>query len=161
MQTSAAKIKTIKELIKIVGKAKSEGKIIVTTNGCFDILHVGHTNYLENAKNMGDILIVGLNSDKSVKRNKGDKRPIVGEKERAKVIAALTAVDYVFIFNEETPKPWLLKIKPHIHVKGGDYGYGQNLIEKKLVEKYGGRMALAPHVKNRSTTKLIKKIKNL
>lgn len=155
-----SKIKRLTELIKIVKKLKSQNKKIATTNGVFDILHYGHVKYLEEAKKLGDILIVGVNSDKSVKENKGDKRPINDEKSRMWVLAALESVDYVFLFNEKDPRSWLSKIKPDIHVKAGDYKLDQ-IIEKGIVEKNGGKIVIAKAEKQYSTTKVINKILSL
>lgn len=152
-----SKIKTLNQLIKIVQKLKSQNKKIVTTNGVFDILHYGHVKYLEQAKKLGDILIAGINTDKSVKENKGDKRPINGEKSRISVLAALESVDYVFLFNEKDPRNWLDKIKPNVHVKAGDYKLSQ-IIEKNVVERNGGKIAIAKAEKGHSTTGLINKI---
>lgn len=152
-----SKIKTLRELIKIVESLKSQNKKIVTTNGVFDILHVGHVKYLEESKKLGDVLIVGVNTDKSVKQNKGDKRPINDEKSRASVLAALESIDYVFLFNEKDPRNWLSKIKPNIHVKAGDYKLNQ-IIEKDIVEKNGGKIIIASSEKDHSTTKIINKI---
>lgn len=154
------KIKTLNELIKIVQKLKSKNKKIVTTNGVFDILHLGHIKYLEQAKKLGDILIVGINTDKSVKVNKGDKRPINGEKSRIGVLAALESVDYVFLFDEKDPREWLEKIKPSIHVKAGDYKLSR-IIEKDAVEKNNGKIVIAKVEKGFSTTRLINRILNL
>ena len=159
MTNSNKKIKTLKELIRVVEKLKSQNKKIVTTNGVFDILHLGHVRYLEGAKRLGDVLIVGVNSDSSVKQNKGDKRPINNEKSRIGVLAALESVDYSFLFNEKDPRKWLEMLKPDIHVKAGDYKLSQ-IIEKGVVEKNGGRIAMAKMLKGYSTTKLIKKILN-
>ena len=153
------KIKTLKQLIPIIKKLKSQNKKIATTNGVFDILHLGHAKYLEQAKKLGDILIVGVNSDSSVKQNKGDKRPINSEKSRIGVLAALESVDYVFLFNEKHPRKWLEILKPNIHVKAGDYKLSQ-VIEKNVVEKNNGKVVLIPMLKGYSTTKLIKKILN-
>ena len=151
------KIKTVKELVVIVGKLKSNNKKIVTTNGVFDLLHAGHVSYLEKAKALGDILIVGINSDSSVKQNKGDKRPINSEVARLRVMASLESVDYVFLFNEKDPKTWLGKLKPDIHAKAADYKLSE-IIEKAIVEKNGGKIVLIPIEKGFSTTKTIKKI---
>ena len=151
------KIKTLSELIKIVQTLKSKNKKIITTNGVFDILHYGHVKYLEEAKKLGDILIVGVNTDKSVKQNKGDKRPINNEKSRLNVLAALESVDYVFLFHEKDPRKWLNKIKPDIHVKAGDYKMNQ-IIEKDVVEKNNGKIVIARAEKGHSTTNLIGKI---
>ncbi len=151
------KIKTLKELIKIVENLKNQNKKIITTNGVFDILHFGHVIYLEHAKKLGDILIIGINTDKSVKQNKGDKRPINDEKSRASVLAALESVDYVFLFDEKEPSSWINKIKPNIHVKAGDYKLSQ-IIEKDAVEQNGGKIVIAKVEKGYSTTSLINKI---
>src|SRR3989338_2526610 len=151
------KIKTLKELIKIVQKLKSQNKKIVTTNGVFDILHLGHVRYLEEAKKLGDVLIVGINSDKSVKQIKGDKRPINDEISRIAVLAALESVDYAFLFDENDPRNWLEQMKPDIHVKAGDYRLSQ-IIEKNIVEKNGGKIVIAKMEKGYSTTNVINKI---
>jgi glycerol-3-phosphate cytidylyltransferase len=153
------KIKTLNELIKIADKLKKQNKKIVTTNGVFDILHLGHVKYLEEAKKLGDVLIVGVNTDKSVKINKGDKRPINDEKSRISVLAALESVDYVFLFDEKDPRKWLEKIKPTVHAKAGDYK-ASRIIEKGSVEKNGGKIVIAKMEKGYSTTKLISKILN-
>ncbi len=152
------KIVTLKNLIRIAQKLKKQHKKIVTTNGVFDILHFGHVRYLEEAKKLGDVLIVGVNADSSVKRIKGNKRPINDEKSRISVLAALESVDYVFLFDEEDPINWLSKIKPNFHVKAGDYKLSQ-IIEKNVVEKNNGKVVLTPMVKGYSTTKLIDRIK--
>ena len=157
MSTIKQKIKTLSELIKIVQTLKSKNKKIITTNGVFDILHLGHVKYLEEAKKMGDVLIVGVNTDKSVKQNKGDKRPINDEKSRTSVLAALESVDYVFLFDEKDPRSWLDKLKPNIHVKAGDYKPNQ-IIEKTIVEKNKGEIFISRIEKNHSTTKIINKI---
>ena len=152
-----SKIKTLNELIKIVQTLKSQGKKIITTNGVFDILHYGHVKYLEEAEKMGNVLIVGVNTDKSVKENKGDKRPINNQKSRLSVLAALESVDYVFLFGEKDPRGWLNKIKPDIHVKAGDYKLSQ-IIEKAVVEKNNGKVVISKAEKNYSTTRIINKI---
>lgn len=152
-----SKIKTLNELIKIVKTLKSQNKKIVTTNGVFDILHYGHVKYLGQAKKLGDILIIGVNTDKSVKENKGEKRPINDEKSRLLVLAALESVDFVFLFDEKDPRKWLNKIKPNIHVKAGDYKLSQ-IIEKDVVERNGGKIVIAKAEKNYSTTNLINKM---
>lgn len=154
------KITTLKNLVKIVKKLKKQNKKIVTTNGVFDILHFGHVKYLEEAKKLGDVIIVGVNSDKSVKENKGDKRPINDEKTRIGVLAGLESVDYAFLFNEKDPRKWLEKIKPNVHVKAGDYKMRQ-IIEKDVVEGNGGRIVIAKALKGYSTTGLIDKILTL
>ena len=154
------KIVTLKQLIRIVNKLKKQNKQIITTNGVFDILHLGHVKYLENAKKLGDVLIVGVNTDSSVKQNKGDKRPINEQKSRVGVLAALGCVDYVFLFNEKDPRNWLSKIKPNIHVKSTDYKLNE-IIEKTTVEKNKGKVILSSMIKGHSTTNIINKILKL
>lgn len=136
---------------------KKQHKKVVFTNGVFDILHVGHLTYLEEAKSFGDILVVGINSDSSVKINKGDKRPINSEFDRAKMILGLKPVDYAVIFNEKTPVEIIEKIKPDIHIKGGDYKK-EDLPETKVVEENGGIVKILSFVDNKSTTGVIEKI---
>ena len=151
------KIKTISELKHISEELRNQNKKIVTTNGVFDILHIGHIRYLQEAKKLGDILIVAVNSDFSTKRIKGPKRPLNNEKDRVEALAALECVDYVAIFNEENPIKILEQIKPNIHVKGGDYDINQ-IIEKDTVEENKGKVVLIPKVKDYSTSNLINKI---
>ncbi len=155
---SKEKIKSIKEIEKICEEFRKKNKKIVTTNGVFDILHIGHIRYLEEAKKQGDILIIGLNSDYSVRKNKGPKRPINSEESRSEVLSALETVDYVVIFEEDTPIKMLSKIKPDIHVKGGDYDINQ-IVEKDIVEQNDGKVVLVPMIKGFSTTKIIELIK--
>lgn len=155
-----SKIKTLNEILVIVDKLKNKGKNIVTTNGVFDILHVGHVRYLKQAKNLGDVLIIGVNSDKSAKKIKGPGRPIVPEHERMEMLAALEGVDYVLKFDEPDPCAWLEKLKPNIHVKGGDYTMDQ-IIEKDAVEKNGGKIVLVGKINTKSTTDIIGKIKQM
>ncbi len=162
MATAKNKIKKLGEVIKITQKAKGVGKKVVTTSGCFDLLHLGHVRYLEHAKSLGDILIVGVNSDESVKRNKGPRRPLVPQKERAELLVALKPVDFVFIFDEETPARWIQKIKPDVFAKGSDYTVNEiRGVIGNVVEKNGGRIMLVPEVKGRSTTELIRRIARL
>ena len=153
------KIKSREDLKKIVKDLKKQNKIIVTTNGVFDILHLGHIKYLEKAKKLGDILIVALNSDSPVKQIKGPKRPINNQDVRAETLSALECVDYIVIFDEVDPVKILSEIKPNIHVKGGDYKITQ-IIEKDIVEKNNGKIILIPKIKGYSTTNLIKRILN-
>lgn len=143
---------------EVIENIKRDGKKIVFTNGCFDILHVGHLRYLEEAKMFGDILVIGLNSDASVKRLKGDKRPIVPEYERAEMLLGLKCVDYVVIFEEDTPVELLGEVKPDVHVKGGDYTKDR-LPEAEIVERNGGRVEIVSLIKGKSTTNIVKKIK--
>jgi len=144
-----------KELIE---KLKSQNKKVVFTNGCFDILHVGHLRYLTEAKKQGDVLIVGVNSDDSVKRLKGDTRPINGENDRAEMLCGLKPVDYTVIFKEDTPERLIEELQPSIHVKGGDYTKDQ-LPETKIVESYGGEVRILSFVEGKSTTNILNKIK--
>jgi D-beta-D-heptose 7-phosphate kinase/D-beta-D-heptose 1-phosphate adenosyltransferase len=152
------KIKTIKEIKKICEKLKKENKIIVFTNGCFDIIHPGHIKLLKKAKSLGDILIVGLNKDNSVKKLKGKMRPIIDEKGRAEILSSLSMVDYIVLFGEETPIRLIENILPHYIVKGGDYKEDE-VVGKEVVEKYGGKVVIVPLYKKYSTTNLLKKIK--
>ncbi len=146
------------EILKIVEKLKNENKKIVFTNGCFDILHVGHVRYLNKSAEFGDILIVGLNSDASVKRLKGESRPLNNENDRAEVLSALKSVDYVVLFNEDTPENLLECIKPDIYTKGADYTL-ETLPEAKTVIKNGGHVEFIEMVDGKSTTNIINNIK--
>ena len=143
---------------ELIENWKKEGKKIVFTNGCFDIIHAGHVDYLEKAKLLGDKLIVGLNSDNSVKRIKGKERPIIPEKYRKKVLEALKPVDLVIIFQEDTPENLIKKIKPDVLVKGGDWKI-ENIVGAKFVKSYGGKVKTIEFVYDISTTKIINKIK--
>ncbi|OGC04215.1 hypothetical protein A2276_06385 [candidate division WOR-1 bacterium RIFOXYA12_FULL_43_27] len=158
-EPAGKKIKSRNELAKIVRRLKSQGANIVFTNGCFDILHLGHARYLREAKKLGDILIVGLNSDSSVKKLKGNSRPYVTELERAEVLASLECVDYVTIFGESRPDNLLKLLKPKVHVKGGDYKM-EHLPEAKLVKALGGKVVIIPPVAGRSTTNIVEKIRS-
>jgi len=154
------KIKNINELKEIVAELRAKSKKIVTTNGIFDILHIGHIRYLQEAKKLGNILIVAVNSDSSTKKLKGPKRPLNNENDRAEALAALECVDFVTIFNEENPIKILGIIKPNVHAKGGDYDISQ-IIEKDAVEKNNGKVVLIPKVRGYSTTDFIKKVVDL
>lgn len=151
------KIKTHKALKRIISRLKAKGKIIVFTNGCFDLLHYGHVKYLEDAKRKGDILVVAINSDASVRRIKGSRRPIVKEKDRLKIIAGLESVDYVVLFPEDTPFKLIKLLKPDILVKGADWKR-DDIIGSDFVLSCGGKVSNINLVKGRSTTKLIKEI---
>ena len=133
------------------------GQRVVFTNGCFDILHAGHVRYLSKARSFGDCLVLGLNSDASVRRIKGPARPINNEQDRAEVVGALSCVDYVVIFDEPTAEELITKVHPDVYVKGGDYTL-ETLPEGQLVQKYGGRVELVKLVEGRSTTNVINKI---
>ena len=134
-----------------------KNKKIVFTNGCFDIIHAGHVRYLTAAKNFGDILIVGLNTDDSVRRLKGNSRPINNQNDRAEVLLGLKAVDHVILFGEQTAEALISEIQPDIYVKGGDYTL-ETLPEAKIVQNYGGRVELVNLVAGKSTTNIIEKI---
>jgi D-beta-D-heptose 7-phosphate kinase/D-beta-D-heptose 1-phosphate adenosyltransferase len=151
------KIYSREKLKKIIDRLRKEGKKIVFTNGCFDILHVGHTRYLEEAKKQGDVLVLGLNSDDSVRSIKGQKRPVIPENERADVVAALESVDFVTIFPELTPLELIEYLKPDVIVKGGDWKEEQ-VVGRKSLEKWGGRVIIIPEIKGSSTTNVIEKI---
>lgn len=155
-----AKVKTRPELEKTLARLREEGKRAVWTNGCFDILHAGHITYLQRAASEGDVLVVGLNSDASVQSLKGPSRPVVPEAERALLLSALECVDYVLIFDEESPANLLRQLQPAVYAKGGDYELDTiNQEERHIVEEYGGRIALIPGVQGHSTTNLIARIK--
>lgn len=149
------KVVTIDELVKIL--ENKNNKKVVFTNGCFDIFHVGHSRYLKQTSKLGDILIVAINSDSSVKRLKGEKRPIVSQEERAELIASLGFVSYVVIFEEDTPYNVISKIKPDIITKGGDYN-PDDVVGKDIVESYGGKVVICPLIEGKSTTNIIEKI---
>jgi rfaE bifunctional protein nucleotidyltransferase chain/domain len=146
----------LKERLDIL---KGEGKTIVFTNGCFDIIHAGHVRYLSEAKKLGDILVLALNSDSSVRLIKGDERPIVPEEERAIVVGSLKSVDYVTVFDEETPLRLIEYLRPHILVKGGDWKE-ENVVGRDAVREWGGEVVIIPEVKGASTTNIIEKIRN-
>ncbi len=151
------KVLNLNQLKKVLEKERAKGKKVVFTNGCFDLLHLGHIRCLKKAKKKGDILIVGLNSDSSVKKLKGSNRPLVPQAERAEILASLSCVDYVIVFPDEKPIKLIWEIKPDIHVKGGDYK-GKVLPEEKVVKSYGGKVILIKEEKGYSTTKLIERI---
>ena len=147
-----------KNIGNVVTTLKAEGKKIVFTNGCFDILHVGHVRYLKEAKALGDILILGLNSDCSVKSLKGSNRPINNESDRAEVLSALKSIDYVVIFDEKTAENIVGEVKPDIYAKGGDYSI-DTLPEAKIVAEHGGKTVLLQLVDGKSSTNIINKCK--
>jgi rfaE bifunctional protein nucleotidyltransferase chain/domain len=150
-------VKSINELIEIRDKLKKENKKVVFTNGCFDILHAGHVDYITKAKEKGDILIVAVNSDASMKRIKGTSRPIVPQNERAFIISSLKPVDYVVIFEEDTPYEVITKLVPDILVKGEDWSI-ENIVGKDIVEANGGKVETIKFVNNQSTTNIIKTV---
>ena len=147
----------LKNNYSIINKIKSEGKKIVFTNGCFDLLHVGHIKYLSQAKDLGDILIIGLNSDKSVKKLKGDNRPINSFEDRAKLLAALKSVDLVIMFEEQTPENLIKEIIPDVLVKGGDYDI-EEIVGYQTVIDNGGQVKTLSFYDGYSSTNYIDKI---
>ncbi len=149
-------LRDLRELSSLVEELRKKGKRIVFTNGCFDIIHAGHVDYLEEAKSFGDFLIVGMNSDESVRRIKGEKRPIVPEDYRARVLEGLKAVDCVFIFDDETPLKVIETVKPDVLVKGADWS-----LEKIVGREFAGEVRRIPFRFDISTTKIVEKIVRL
>ena len=154
------KIKTVLELRPLLGILQATGKKIVFTNGCFDLIHTGHTRYLAKAKSFGDLLIVAVNSDSSVRMIKGEKRPINTQAERAEVLAALESVDFVTIFDEPDPHKIISELQPDVLVKGGDWPI-EKIIGRDIVEARGGKVVNVPYVEGASTTGIIEKILKL
>jgi D-beta-D-heptose 7-phosphate kinase/D-beta-D-heptose 1-phosphate adenosyltransferase len=148
------KVLTRDELVRAVRQRRQSGERVVFTNGCFDLLHVGHMRYLQQARALGDCLVLGLNDDASVRRLKGDKRPLIPHTERASVLAALACVDYVTIFSEDTPLELIASVRPDVLVKGGDYT-PDTVVGRDAVEAYGGEVVLVPFVEGISTTNII------
>jgi len=157
MEKALGEVVTLQEAVTIQEKLRAEGKTVVLTNGHFDILHVGHVDCLQRAKALGDVLIVGLNSDASTRLLKGQKRPIVPQEERAQLLAALQCVDYVIIFEGRTAERLLAALKPEVYVKGGDWAI-KDLPEAKAIAEYGVRGEILPQVPSRSTTDIIETI---
>ena len=159
-------ILTLPQLADICRSHRDAGRRIVFTNGVFDLLHAGHASYLEQARELGDMLVVAINSDASVQRLKGPTRPVVGEQDRAKLVAALRAVDYVTIFSDETPFDVIQKVRPAVLVKGGDYDPDATdgkryIVGSDIVKSDGGEVRVLPFVDGRSTTDLISRITKL
>ena len=156
------KLVTIEQLVEIINQARSEGKKFAWTNGCFDIIHAGHIDYLEKSKAYGDLLVVGLNSDESVKKLKGDNRPIFSELDRAKVLCSIVYVDYVILFSDKRPIKLLELLQPDYYIKGGDYTIDTiDQGERKVVEGYGGEIVLLPMVEGISSSIIVEKIRKL
>ena len=147
-------------LISICKQLRADARRIAFTNGCFDILHAGHVSYLAQARSFADVLVVGLNTDNSVRRLKGKERPVIGESERAIVMNALRAVDYVTLFDEDTPLELITTIEPDVLVKGGDY-VGQIVVGSDVVKQRGGEVHVVPFVPGNSTSEIIKRIRSL
>lgn len=168
--SSSSKVIPLDELAPLILRARNAGQIIVFTNGCFDLLHLGHVQYLEDASLLGDILVVGLNSDSSTRRLKGERRPLIPEKERARILAALSCVDYVVVFDDSTAEQLVEVLQPDIYVKGGDYSpdsdiggsaddqLGKLLPEGDIVRRYGGKVTVIPFLLGHSTTDLINQV---
>ena len=153
------KVLTVPQLIPLLEQARRDKKRVVFTNGCFDLMHIGHTRYLQAARELGDLLVVGVNSDASVKSlNKAPDRPIVGEAQRAEVVAAIACVDYVVIFPEPDPLKLITALQPDVLVKGGDWSVDR-IIGREVVEGRGGTVKTIPLVPGMSTTALIQRIR--
>lgn len=160
MQPTANKIKTSDELISLIRQWQESGEEVVFTNGCFDILHLGHIDYLEKSRALGNKLVIGLNSDSSVRRIKGEERPLNNEYSRARILAALSFVDAVVFFSEDTPKELISQLLPDILVKGNDY-LAENIVGADIVKANGGRVETISLVDGYSTTNIVEKIKKL
>jgi D-glycero-beta-D-manno-heptose 1-phosphate adenylyltransferase len=160
MKALRSKLKTLKGLEGAVEKLRRGGKKIVLANGCFDLLHVGHARYLAEARSMGDVLIVGINGDRSVRRLKGKGRPLMPASARAELVAGFESTDYVIIFPESNVERLLRAIRPDVHVKGGDYT-ADTVPERDVVKSYGGRVAIAGGPKVRSTRDIIRRVRRL
>jgi rfaE bifunctional protein nucleotidyltransferase chain/domain len=158
-ETSARKIKSLEEVVHLRARLRELGRKLVFTNGCFDILHIGHVRYLNQARALGDLLIVGINSDRSIREIKGETRPIVPQMERAEVIAALESVDYIFIFDDSTPQRVIDAIVPDVLVKGADWEIS-SIVGRETVEGAGGLVLSIPLVEGSSTTDIIRKVLN-
>ncbi len=158
MQSTRAKIKSRQELKGILEQLKADGKEIVFTNGCFDLLHPGHVRYLEKAKAQGDVLVVALNSDASVRKIKGQDRPVLREEERCEIISALGCVDFVATFGEPTPQTIIEELIPQVLVKGGDWPIDQ-IVGRKIVESNGGRVIPVDFEREFSTSDIIDRIR--
>jgi len=160
MWTPRNKLLPWSDLLALRETARAAGRVVVWTNGTFDLLHPGHVTSLQQARALGDVLVVGVNSDRSVKAYKGPTRPILNEQERSAMLAALECVDYVIVFDEDTPVESLAKLRPDIHCKGAEYSppNGRPVPERAVVEGYGGRIEYLPLVPGVSTTDLLKRI---
>jgi D-beta-D-heptose 7-phosphate kinase/D-beta-D-heptose 1-phosphate adenosyltransferase len=155
----SGKLKSLDELQALVAEARANGKVVVFTNGCFDLLHRGHVHLLREAKALGNLLIVGINSDASVKALKGESRPILSETDRIELIAAMEMVDYVVLFGELDPYNVISALRPSILVKGGDWS-PDRIIGADVVQAAGGKVAVIPYVKGYSTTEIIDRVRS-
>ncbi len=158
MERTADKIKDLPAAVRQVTQWKQQGKRVVFTNGCFDLLHLGHVDYLEKARNLGDVLVVGLNTDDSVSRFKGPRRPIQDQVSRSRVMASLQAVDMVVFFNEDTPLELISALVPQVLVKGSDY-LAENIVGAEVVKNGGGEVKTIEFVPGYSTTRIVERIK--
>ncbi len=157
---SRRKVYTLQGLKRRLKALREEGLKVVFTNGCFDILHAGHVRYLAKARSLGDLLVVGLNSDASVKKIKGPKRPVVPEEERAELLSALEAVDFIFLFDDDTPIKVIDGVRPDILVKGADWKHGE-IVGEDIVKASGGKVVRVKLVDGKSTTNIIEKVLEL
>jgi D-beta-D-heptose 7-phosphate kinase/D-beta-D-heptose 1-phosphate adenosyltransferase len=160
VHTEATKLRSRGELATIVGKLKAQGRTVVFTNGCFDLLNANHISLFRHARSLGDVLIVATNSDASIRRLKGPSRPILTEKERVELLSAVHYIDYVTVFPEDTPRPLLSLLQPDILVKGGDYKSKAEVVGWEIVESYGGRIERAPLSNFHSTSRIVEKVLN-
>ena len=154
----SGKVKSLDDLKRIADQACRDGKTVVLTNGCFDLLHRGHVHILREAKALGDILIVAINSDRSVKAIKGPSRPVLSESDRTELLAAMEMVDYVALFDEPDPYDLIAAVRPNVLVKGGDWGSDQ-IVGADIVKRNGGKVAVIPYLKGFSTTEIIERIR--
>ena len=153
------KIRPAGALARIIRRAQRQGRSVVFTNGCFDLMHAGHVTLLERARSLGDLLVVGVNSDRSVRQlHKAPGRPMIGQRDRALLLAALACVDYVTIFGDSTPRRLIEQLRPRILIKGADWGAAE-IVGRRAVERYGGRVVRMPLLKGYSTTRLIERIR--
>ena len=159
----ALKIVTLEMLMGIREKLRHDGKRVVWTNGCFDLIHVGHLRSLRAAKSVGDILVVGINDDRSIRQLKGEGHPLMAEHDRCELLAGFECVDYVVLFSESTPVDILRRVQPDIHCKGADYEppHGKSIPELEVVESYGGQVRFLPMIEGRSTSALVGAIQAL
>ena len=155
----SGKLKSLGEIKAISAQARKQGQTVVFTNGCFDLLHRGHVHVLRQAKAAGNLLIVGINSDESVKRIKGPNRPVLPESDRAELISAMEMVDYVLLFDEPDPYEVISVLRPNVLVKGGDWN-SDKIVGADIVEEDGGRVAIVPYLQGFSTSEIIERIKN-
>ena len=149
---------SVYDIQSVIEPLRKSGKTLITTNGCFDLLHAGHIKYLSEAAQLGDMLVVGINADETVRKLKGEGRPVQNEADRALIVGSLKMVFGTFIFHEDDPRAFLSVLKPDIHVKGGDYT--KDILERETVEQYGGKVEILSFVQGRSTTSIVSKIRS-